>query len=293
MKLTKEMVDLVKRRNDICTIYDDKYVLLKKQMPVDDKHLDSYIRLMSEAKKRGINLATIVDYTLLENTNTHSGKKYTLGVYLEERATGVCISDESIWIRINQDYDYEAVANKYLHNALNYVEELEKRANASDAVYDKLVSDYLALENVGLEADPKPLNFFFDEKVGFTIIDPIPLARKGKLKDALVMEIWLVVFGYGLRPLMISFEDFHFLPEDLNTRLINCGNIICEKIKRALMKLGIDEEIIDKEREKNEHRYKVKNEPTEVEDLGIKIAGTIQDVAKSEQNRVGHSWFFD
>ena len=294
MQLTEEMVELAKGHSEICTIYNEEYVLLKKQMPVDDAHLAEYIRLMEKAQERGINLARVVDFRLLdERCDTYGGRKFSQGVYLEERAPGECINDEAIWLKPDKDYDYEEVANRYLHNVTSYITELEKRAKASDEVYDKLVKDYLGLESVGLEADPKPSNFFFSESKGYTIIDPIPLARKGKMKEAIVGEIWLVILGFGLKSLMVGYSNYHFLPDDLNAKLVSYGNAIAAKVKKSLVKNGVDEALVDQEIAKNQWRYIVDNQPTEVADLGIRIASTLQEVAKVEQKQVSHSCFFD
>ena len=222
-------------------------------MPVTDEELEKYILRIKKAKEDGINITAILDYKFIPGT-TSSYKNgtinYTDGVFLEDRAHGVSLCYNKIYLDANQDYDFDKVAIDYLNMIENYISELEKRAMASQEVYDKLVSDCLRLPEYGLMIDPKPLNFFFDTVKGYTIIDVIPSdARVGvnlKENEYFPSYIYSIVFAYG-NPLLciVDYSYFDCLPVEYKKRLADAKDILNKKIQNALRKNGISEKIIN------------------------------------------------
>ncbi len=176
MQLNDELFEIGKNSKGICTIVNDDYVLVSKTMPVTDDKLDWYIETLKQCKQDGINIATVVDYRMIPE-NCHKfkdGVSYTKGVFLEERAKGVSLDSNSLYLDSKKNYNFSDVVVDYLRRIDYYISELERRSQASQEVYDKLVSDILGLLDHGLMIDPKPLNFFYREDAGFNIIDVIP-----------------------------------------------------------------------------------------------------------------------
>ncbi len=279
MKLTDELFEIGKNSKKICTIVDEDYVLLTKTMPIVDKELDSYLSNLKKASEAGINLAYVEDYRLIEGT-THAydnGISYTKGVFLEKRAHGKTM-DGKTYFSLNGEEDVNKVVDEYLAANMIYLEELERRAQGNNEFYIKLVKDYLNLENFGLCGDPKPLNFFYDEKDGFTIIDPIP-GNDYDFREFFPSYIIGAVYGYG-RP-FLYLEDVKLgLPKEMVDRYNKVYKVINEKIMIALKKNGIDEKIIIETFEKDAYKTSYIDKVMEKEE----ILRAINDV---KSNRVG------
>lgn len=247
MKLTNEMIDLAIKSNKKCTYLNEDYVLLYKSMPVEDNKLNDYINALNKLKDKGVNISNVLDYKLIEG-QTHSfsnGLSYTKGVFLESRAKGKCIGVKNdIDLKTNEEYDFIDVSNSYLKVLNDYLYELEKRSKASQSVYDKLVSDYISFNEYGLEPDPKPLNFFFDKDLGYTIIDVIPSNAQVVDKKNLGYVLCLVIFGYGLPKLSINYNNLFVIPSIYKERLNNVIEVIEEKLIESLLKNGISKNYI-------------------------------------------------
>lgn len=254
MELTNELFERGKNQKEICSIVDDNYVLLSKSMPCTDADLESYISRLTQLKNSGVNIATIVDYKLIENTthsfDTKDGKiSYTKGVFLEERAKGINLSSKTFTIKTKEDM------NDYLEAVESYLNEIEKRARADQSVYDKLLEDYLKINSVNLTPDPKPLNFFFDENIGYTFIDVIDNQMKSNLY--LVRYLCMAAFGFGL-PTIHSFdENFEYrriLTESMLERYNEYRGAILYKILAAAAKYNIEQEFVKPDLENEEER---------------------------------------
>lgn len=277
MKLNDEMYELSRRSDGICTIYDDNYVLLNKTMPVTDDELPWYIETINRLKESGVNIATVVDYRLIPGM-TYSYKngkvQYTRGVFLEERAKGNSLTSDSVYLRTSKDYDFNEVVSKYLKLTINYIEELESRANAPQEMYDKLVMDCLDIQKSGLTIDPKPLNFFFDKDCGYTIIDVIP--NSPNFMDSFYLNfsqyVLGIVFGYGRPVISIDCEECSVLSQELQERINKAGRTLEAKIVSSLRKYGFDEIIIIEAILENKFRYKNKFDTVEIEDMEGYIA---------------------
>ena len=208
MVLTDELFERGKNQKEKCTIINDDYVLLKKKMPCTDEELQTYINNIRKAKDSGINICSIVDYRLIDGTTskyTTQGKdiSYTAGVFIEDRAKGTT----------NDGLTCE-----------EYISDLEKRASADQIIYDKFVQDYVGIFNFDLTPDPKPTNFFFDEKEGFSIIDVIDV--KNTSNQYLARYIITAAFGYGIP----VFKPGNILTESMYARYCKAKEEIFHKV---------------------------------------------------------------
>lgn len=259
MLLTDEMFEIGKNSKGICTILDEDYVLVSKCMPVTDDGLDRYIENMTMAKLSGINLATILDYRLIDGTTCCYGDKdicYSKGVFLEERAKGVSNDKKFYWLSLGGQYDFEEVTTNYLKKSLNYIEELEKRASVSIEFYEKFVEDCLHLGCFGLQIDPKPLNFFFDKSIGYTIIDVVQSQEiYSWLPDGFAECFFEIVFGFGRTSLFVDLVNMSFLPYEYYERLYNAAKKLEAMIVKVLRKYGVLEDIIRVAVARNANKY--------------------------------------
>ena len=248
MKLNNELFELGKSSKEIFTPIDDKYGLVTKSMPVVDEDLAKYIKDIKDCNEAGINVARILDYRLIEGATKSFYEEqfvYTKGVFLEDRAPGNTLEYGVISINSNEDIDFLSVGKDYLSKVKKYVEELERRAVAPQIMYDKLVSDCLALEDFDLMIDPRPLNFFFDSEKGFTIIDVLSNNNGTKTaKDRMVQLIFGIVYGYGSYDLTIDGVSLEILPKDYLVRLMASYRKIDQKIVKALLRFSYPKEDI-------------------------------------------------
>ena len=205
-------------------------------MPCTDADLEKYINLIKKAKNEGVNIATVIDYKLIDGTTQtfQNGKtSYTTGVFLEERAKG------------NQMPEYHGPAKSsndlwnYCKVVKEYIDELEKKASVDQSIYDKFLQDYLRLNELSITPDPKPSNFFFDEKEGYTIIDVIDI--KNNTNEFLVRYIFSGVFGYGLPVIYLSNENYYsFINTSLYKRYEEACRLVFEKVINSAKKYGIE-----------------------------------------------------
>lgn len=243
MKLTDELFARGVNQEDIFSVIDDDYVLLKKSMPCKDHELAEYISSIERAHNDGINTPRITDYRFIEGKTSTFGPEndrysYTTGVFIEERAKGKCIGSKGyVNYRNKDDYYF------YLNEIKEYIEELTNRACAPQEVYDKFVDDYIKLSEYGLNPDPKPLNFFFSKDTGFTIIDVIDVRDESLVY--VPRYIFMGVVGYGIpRLLDADWQNISFIPQSLYDIYVDAQNKVVDKVLRALKSKNIDEEYI-------------------------------------------------
>lgn len=246
--LTEELFELGKNSNEIFTPLNEQYCLVTKTLPVVDSEIDSYIADINDAHATGINIARILDYRLIPGTTRsfYDGEyQFTKGVFLEERAPGNTLEYESINLSFAKEYDFKKLSETYLNKNLCYIEELEKRAEAPQEMYNKLVGDCMSLDTFGLAVDPRPLNFFFDSKVGFTIIDVLKDNRIARnMADKMIDSMLGIVYGYGCYDIVIDGNSFSYLPTDYIKRLVEAYRRIDIKIIAALRRFGFEDEDI-------------------------------------------------
>lgn len=286
MKLSKDMCEMALSNDSICSIFNEDYVVLRKTMPVTDDKLNWYISSIRKLKSSGVNIATIIDYKLFpETTRIYKVGSYTEGIFLEERAKGKVFDSSSIYLRTTKDYDFNEVACMYLKMLKDYIEELELRAASSQDIYDKLVNDCLSIQIAGLQIDPKPLNFFFDSKVGYTIIDVIGGDNKSnnRMSEYFPQHMMSIVFGYGKPSMSVEFKDLSVMPPEMADRLVTAGKTLEAKIAVSLRKYGFSDEEIALAISGNRFRYENKLQTVEIDDIEEYIAKKFSE-KKDKQN---------
>lgn len=275
MKLTEEMYLIGSTSDKICTYYDSDYVLLKKSMPITDDKLDEYISNINKAYESDVKISRVLDYRFIPGTTSSfsNGDSYTKGVFLEERAKGDYVTSENMSLSLNNEYDFNSMVLTYLNKFMVYMKSLEKRAMAPQAVFDKLVWDIKKIGEFGLEIDPKPLNFFYDENNGFSIIDVIPTDRKTEDFD-LACYTYIIVYGYGPTTLDIDYDRYYGLPKEIKEQHAKILNILNQKIQLALLNNGFDKTVVDEAAKHEAFRYEDRytevdmvDMPTELEEL--------------------------
>ena len=256
MRLTNEMIELSLSSNEKCFSYQDKYVLLNKELPCKDDMFDEYIKRINMANKSGINTPLILDYYLIPNSQVQGISK---GVILEEKACGNVLNIRGMFLYLDRDYDFLQFSNEYLEKINLYLIELEKRSLASIQVYEKLIDDFINLKKYGLVPDANSLNFLYDESIGYSIIDPY-FESSGVIKDKDIFK-YIINAVYGVtRPVIYLKKNglncFYDLPFEYKKRLDEISNMINEKIISAFRNKGFSDDYISESFNENKHRFK-------------------------------------
>lgn len=268
--LTNEIINKIIKDNIKCTYVNEDYVILYKSMEVCDDLLPEYLARMKKAKANGINIATVIDYRLLEQKDIKTSK----GIFLEERAKGNVLNIRGIILKETERYNFKKVIFEYLEKVQKYLIELEKRANASQEIYDKFLKDFISLYDFGLKPDPNSLNYLFDPENGFTIIDPYINNLNGLNEKKLFSFIINDIYGVSRPSILIKkeqIEGFYYLTENLKNKLEECSGKINKKICLAFKKQGYSMEYIISELERNKMRFFVEEEALEIDDLVTKL----------------------
>ena len=214
-------------------VLDDEHCIVKKTMNVDDEELDHYVKNLSLAKEKGVNVVRIAGYSVID-------KKKSMGYYVLDRCIGTTYNNESI-IKINRFDDLaDKIAEYFRYNKM-YLKELEKRSNASQEQFTKLVSDLIQLHLLGINADTTVYN----KENGFTIRDTIyPI--KSNTYHTIVMQVLDAIFGKG-RP-MFYMRDTYFecLTKVYVDEYVSLYEKIIPKIMIALHKNGVHTDYINK-----------------------------------------------
>lgn len=275
MILTDEMYLIGTSSDKLCTYLDKDYVLLKKSMPVPDSGLEGYISNINKAFESGVKISRVLDYRFIPNTTSSysNGNSYTKGVFLEERAKGEYVDRESIVVSLKNDYDFNSIVITYLNKFIKYMNSLEKRALAPQAVFDKLVWDCKKIEEFGLQVDPKPLNFFYDESNGFSIIDVIPSSDKTD-EYSLATYIYVIVFGYGPTTLQIEHELYLGLPKEIKEKHAKILSLLNQKIQIALFNNGFNKAVVDDVEDKQSFRYQDRYKEVDM----VQMVAEIEDI---------------
>ena len=283
MKLTEELFQRGKKQKEICSIIDDNYVLLHKTIPCSYRELNGYLENMNNAKANGINISCVTDYKLIpESTHTFGNISYSSGVFIEEKAKGITPQDSTCtFLRPNIEYNYDEVANEYYKKLNEYVELLEYQANADQEIFDKLVHDVLEIKKYNLSIDPKPLNFFYEKDIGYTLIDPIPYgSHMEKEMPYYPTYILSAIFGYGC-PYISGNDSKRLITMDLLIRLNNASNILINKATIALKKYNFSDEDINQAINRTTHQISAYIETIDINDLSY----CIQEIHNNQKEK--------
>ncbi len=271
MILTEELYNIGKDSKEICTIIDDDYVLVTKSMPVVDSKIKFYVNAIKKAKQSGINIASILDYKIIPGTTVNFSNdeyRFSKGVFLEDRAKGNSLGNYNLFFRSNRDNDISQFVISYMKSLDEYTLEIERRAVGPQEHFDKLVKDCLDVRKFGIEIDPKPLNFFYDSNVGYTIIDVIGYNDSSKIVSPYFTGyIFGIVYGYGKPVAMVDGDFFTGIPKEYSDRLRAAYKVLDTKIVRALRKYKIQNDYIQTFLAKRCEQYTHLDEIVEIEDM--------------------------
>lgn len=290
MLLTDDLFDVGVKSKQICTIINDDYVLVSKSSPIPDDKLEKYVDNVRKAKASGINIASILDYRLIPGTTNCYGKDlcYTKTVFLEERAKGVSNDKKIYWLSSNSDYDISIVVEHYLEKVKQYIEELENRASVPISFYEKFIEDCIKLHEFNLQIDPKPLNFFFDKNIGYTIIDVVDYnGEVNVLPNGFAECLFEIVFGFGRTDLFVELKNVSYLPEEYYDRLYNVSKKLEAMLVKVLRKYNVEEDIIKAVVYKNSSKYSYFLpflDKDEIEDVISKLFYSIKNDKKEAVN---------
>ena len=280
MQLTDEMVELAIKNNRKCLLYDDNYVLLYKAFPVQDKEVEDYIKSVKELKEEGVNTPLILDYHVVKNSEFG----YSKVVILEERAKGTNLNSKDIYISLKQDNtDFNKISNEYLEALDFYINELENRASAKDDFYDKFLSDYMIINNKGLQVDPKPLNFYFERITGFIFID---INGKGNNDLQYLPRYFLgAILGYGLPYLTIHNTCCMYIDNNRLNRLKKAYESIIAKTIISLEKYGYQKDNIIKDAINWTNQINRLKVVDTLDDLNTKLQEDFKQITLEENNK--------
>lgn len=239
-------------------------------MEVRDEKLTDYLERIKLAQESGINIPKVIDYKLLTSSVGNASK----GIFIEERAKGNVLNIRGIILKSTEEYDFKNIISLYLEKVTNYLEELEKRANAPQEYYHKFLADFIRLHEFGLKPDPNSLNYLFDSSNGYTIIDPYPNESKTLNSKELFRFIMNDIYGVGRPSILIKkekLEPFYYLTESLKERLDSASNLLNQKIAIAFKQAGYSEEYILNSLEQNKKRFITEEESFEIKELEEKL----------------------
>ncbi len=278
MKLTDEMIQETIRNNQKFNIYDDKCVLLYKKFPVKNTEIDKYIKTLESLKEKGVNTPLILDYHIVETSEFG----YCKAVILEEKADGTTLDLNPIYINLkNESIDFKKVSDSYLSALDSYINEIENRANVSQNMYDKFLTDFFLINNSNLQIDPKPLNFYFSSSSGFTFIDINGVGENGL--NYLPMYFLGAVLGYGVPNLKIHSTNCMYIDNDRLKRLTNGYQTIISKVLVALEKYGYSRKYILKDTPNWLNQLNRLNLVESLDDLDIKLENDFIRIKKEEE----------
>lgn len=285
--LTNELYEIGKNSKEIFTPINDQLCLVTKALPVVDTEIDGYISDISDAYEAGVNIARILDYRLIPGTTRsfYDGDfQFTKGVYLEDRAPGNTIEYQALTLSLGKTHDFKSLSKTYLDKNLWYIEELERRAEAPQVFYNKLVGDCLNLNTFGLAVDPRPLNFFFDSSVGFTIIDVLKESRISRnMADQMIDSLLGIVYGYGSYDILIDNVAFSYLPMDYITRLMEAYKRIDRKLIMALRKFKFSDDDISAALLDSTYKYEIKHECASEDEIEVLLEKQFNECVKQKK----------
>lgn len=133
----------------------DNYALLKGNFVYTQERMETLIRVGRELKEKGINLVRVLAYKVIDGDKPY---------ILQEKAKG-----EALHNKVKR----EDVAGERLSiEQQKHLERLQSLAEERQEIYDKFLSDWLAIQEAGIRVDASnPDNFFYEKGEGISFID--------------------------------------------------------------------------------------------------------------------------
>ena len=220
---TEEINRLV--HNEISrVVLDDEHELIKTSLNVSVDDLEDFINRLKYLKDMGVNIISIVDYVLLKDKK----KNNTEGFYVIDRTYGTKYEYDAE-VKIGRKRNIREGLYQYLQQNKAYLKELEKRAEAPDSHYSKLVKDLIDMYLVGMKHN----GVLYDEEKGFVIKDIIyPI--KSNTYNSIGIEVIDAIYGMGRPMIHYNYRFIEYLPRDYAERYKNAYEKIIQKLMMAL-----------------------------------------------------------
>ena len=179
--------------------------------------------------EKGVNFAGPI------NQIKFSDKQVVVEEYLAKGTTFEKIKNE---YRFSSSLDSNQILVNYTMFFDKYLDEIKSRADADQAVYDKLFNDITEMNKEDLTVDTCSLgNLFFDKNIGFSIIDAYPGTTLPNIKEL----FWLVI---GNVPSMVCLENNQLItdcvPKERYNEFITYINMITNKYIKAAQKINVN-----------------------------------------------------
>ena len=280
MKLNEEMKNKAISSRKIFTPYDDNHILLLKPFTCKNNEIDDYISRINDLKQKGIKTAGILDYERIYRIDTD----YPTCVILEEKAPGRNINPYSMNVSLEKaDINFEQISAEYIYALKDYINEINLRASAPQEVYDKFVEDFLYITSEGFQIDPKPLNFFFDPKEGFTFID---INANGPTDLSYLPKYILGgILGYGLPSLRINWERRCYITPSMYNIIETAMKQIIEKVSNSLVKKGYSKEKIESDSLEWLNQLKHFIMIGDIGDISVKLSEDFASIKTKEEEK--------
>ena len=152
----------------------------------------------------------------------------------EYLAKGNCIGKFENDFYFHSISNAENVMHEFIQRFIPYFEEIKLRANAPQALYDKLFDDIIEMNKENLTIDTCSTgNLFFDESIGFSIIDAYPFSPRLDINQLLHL-----IIGDLYRLICIDNQQFidNCVPQMLYNEFKSCIETIITKYKEAVKK---------------------------------------------------------
>lgn len=140
--------------NKKCFIIDN-YALLRSSYVYSQERMETLIRVGRELKEKGINLVRVLAYKIIEGDVPY---------ILQEKARG-----EALHNKVKRE---DVTGDRLPIEQQKHLERLQSLAEERQEIYDKFLSDWLAIQEAGIRIDASnPDNFFYEKGEGISFID--------------------------------------------------------------------------------------------------------------------------
>lgn len=140
--------------NKKCFIIDN-YALLRSSYVYSQERMETLIRVGRELKEKGINLVRVLAYKIIEGDVPY---------ILQEKARG-----EALHNKVKRE---DVTGDRLPIEQQKHLDRLQSLAEERQEIYDKFLSDWLAIQEAGIRIDASnPDNFFYEKGEGISFID--------------------------------------------------------------------------------------------------------------------------
>ena len=176
---------------------------------------------------KGINFAGPISQVKLEDGSV---------VVEEYFAKGITLDKMKREYKFSSSLPLKEILSNYNEFFRPYLEEIKRRAEADQSLYDKLFSDIVEMNKENLSVDICSLgNLFFDKDIGFSIIDAYPYDYIPDLK----LLFWLVIGNIPVITCIENNQDVSkSVPEEYYDEFMAYIEMIISKYLKAAQKVN-------------------------------------------------------